>query len=172
MRKRPWLACFLILGVIAATAWAGYQARTARQFRATLDQVKQEIAAKKYGSARKRLMDLGRSRDATGEVDYQLGICELYRGHPELARAAWKRVPPRARWRKSGLAVRHAGDQHGPVHLRRGDSASPHSATRPPATQPPYFKVCSFFSIWKDGPTMSVGRSWRHGQNRTRRRTS
>ncbi len=94
MRKRLWLACFLILGVIAVTAWAGFRAKAARQFRATLDQVKQEIAAKQYGRAHKRLMDLNRSPDSSGEVDYQIGICEYYRGHIDLARAAWNRVDP------------------------------------------------------------------------------
>ena len=39
-------------------------------------------------------MELGSSRDSTGEVDYLLGICEYYRGHPELSRAAWIRVAP------------------------------------------------------------------------------
>ena len=92
MRKRLWLASFLILGAIAVTAWGGFRAIAARQFRATLDQVKQEIAAKQYGRARKRLTELESSRDSSGEVDYQLGICEYYRGHPDLARAAWNRV--------------------------------------------------------------------------------
>jgi enediyne biosynthesis protein E4 len=92
MRKRLWLAFFLIFGAIAVAAWAGLQARAARRFRAALDQAKQEIAAKQYGRAYKRLIELGSSSDATGEVDYQLGICEYYRGHLDLARAAWSRV--------------------------------------------------------------------------------
>ena len=98
MRKRVWLASVLVLGAIAMTAWYGYRERTAHQFRATIDQAKREIAAGRYSTAWKRLSELSSSRDTDGEVDYQLGICELYRGHPDLARAAWKRVPPEGRF--------------------------------------------------------------------------
>jgi tetratricopeptide (TPR) repeat protein len=93
MRKGLWLAFFLIVGAGAMAAWAGLQAKAARQLRATLDQAKHEIADKQYGRARKRLIELGSSRDSSGEVDYELGICEYYRGHPDLAGAAWNRVP-------------------------------------------------------------------------------
>jgi tetratricopeptide (TPR) repeat protein len=94
MRRKLWLLFFLILGAVAVAAWACVQARGARRFRAMLDQVRHEMAAKQYGRARKRLVELGSSRDSTGEVDYLLGICEYYRGHPELSRAAWIRVAP------------------------------------------------------------------------------
>ncbi len=79
---------------LALAAWVGLRARASRQFRATLDQAKQEIAAKQYGKARKRLIELAPSRYGDGEVDYQLGICEFYRGHPDRALAAWEAVPP------------------------------------------------------------------------------
>jgi len=83
----------VVVGAIAAAAWWGVRARVARQFRATLELAKREIAAGQYGRARKRLSELGSRRDASGEVAYQLGICELYRGHSDLALAAWTRVP-------------------------------------------------------------------------------
>jgi tetratricopeptide (TPR) repeat protein len=92
--KRLWLAFFLIAAAAGVAAWAVLQARAAREFRATLERAKQEIAAKQYGRARKRLVELESIRDPSGEVDYQLGICEYYRGHLDLARAAWKRVSP------------------------------------------------------------------------------
>ena len=94
MRKRLWLVSFLIFGAIAVTAWGGFRAWAARQFRVTLDQAKQELAAGHYAKARKRLIELASRPDPDGEVDYHLGICEIYRGHAELALAAWKRVPP------------------------------------------------------------------------------
>ena len=94
MRKRLWLTSLLIFGAIAVVAWAGLRARAARQLRETLEQAKHEIAAKQYGRAHKRLTALGRSADASGEVEFQIGICEYYRGHLDLAGAAWKRVPP------------------------------------------------------------------------------
>ena len=76
MRKKLWLLFFLILGAVAVAAWACVQARGARRFRAMLDQVRHEMAAKQYGRAHKRLVGLGSSRESTGEVDYLLGICE------------------------------------------------------------------------------------------------
>jgi tetratricopeptide (TPR) repeat protein len=93
MRKRLWLASLLFLGALAIAAWCGVRALAARQFRATLDQAKEEIAAGHYGRARKRLIELGKRPDQEGEVDYHLGICEVYRGQPDLALAAWSRVP-------------------------------------------------------------------------------
>ncbi len=93
-RKRLWLAATFVLGALVAVTWGVARARATRQFRASLDQAKQEIARGEYGRARKRLLALGAGSDAAGEVDYQVGICELYRGHPDLALAAWNRVPP------------------------------------------------------------------------------
>jgi tetratricopeptide (TPR) repeat protein len=94
MSKRLGLASVLILGAMAAAAWGGLRAIAARHFRTTLVQAKEEIAAGQYGRARKRLSALDPRFDTAGEVDYQLGICELYRGHADLALAAWDRVPP------------------------------------------------------------------------------
>jgi enediyne biosynthesis protein E4 len=93
MRMRLWLASILVLGAMAALAWVGVRALAERRVRATLDQAKQEIAAGLYGKARKRLIELSPSLYGGGEVDYQLGICELYRGHPDKALAAWEAVP-------------------------------------------------------------------------------
>ncbi len=53
----------LLVGVTAAPAWGGARALAARQFRSTLDQAKQEIAAGQYGRAQKRLIELGRRQN-------------------------------------------------------------------------------------------------------------
>ncbi len=94
MRKKLWLLFFLILGAVAVAAWACVQARG----RAAIPCDARSGEARDRGQAvrarHKRLVELGSSRDSSGEVDYQLGICEYYRGHPELARAAWIRVAP------------------------------------------------------------------------------
>ncbi len=96
MRKRLWLTSILVLGAMAMglAAWGVTRVLAAREFRSTLNQVKREIAAGQYGAARARLIWLSPSRDGSGEVDYQLGICELNRGRFDEARAAWERVPP------------------------------------------------------------------------------
>ncbi len=93
MKKRLWLASIVVIVALAAAVWFGLSARASRQFRATLDQAKKEIAAKQYGKAWKRLIELAPSRYGDGEVNYQLGICEVYRGHPDRALAAWEAVP-------------------------------------------------------------------------------
>ncbi len=90
---RIWHASVLAVVVAVVAVWVGVRAVSARQFRKALDQVKQEIASGRYNTARKRLIELAANRDHNGEVDYQLGICEFYRGHPDEARAAWERVP-------------------------------------------------------------------------------
>jgi len=65
-----------------------------RKFRSALEQAKQEMAAGLYGTARKRLMELTPRRAGRGEVEYQLGLCELRRGRPDAALAAWEQVQP------------------------------------------------------------------------------
>ena len=95
MRKRLWLASILILGAVAVAAWAGLRVkgRAAIAGDARSGEAGDRGQAVRYG-AQAADRALGRSRDASGEVDYQLGICEMYRGHLDLARAAWNRVPP------------------------------------------------------------------------------
>src|SRR6185312_2509094 len=70
------------------------RALEARRVRSALDLAKSEMARGRYGTARQVLAELSASRSARGEVDYQLGLCELYRRRPDAALAAWGRVPP------------------------------------------------------------------------------
>ena len=57
------------------------------------------MAEGRYNVAWSRLSDLSAGGDG-GEVDYQLGLCELYRGHRAAAMVAWERA--------AGYAVRRA----------------------------------------------------------------
>ncbi len=98
MRKWLWLVTIVLVGVTAALAWGGARALAARRFRSELELAQREIAARQYGRAHKRLIKLGRRQDDGGEVDYQLGICELYRGHADLANAAWERVDSKGKF--------------------------------------------------------------------------
>src|SRR5258708_7585192 len=91
--RRLWLGTALVLG-IAVAMWGGVRAMEARRLRAALDQAKQEMAAGLYNKAWKRLSGLSPGRAGDGEVAYQLGLCELHRGHHAAALAAWERVPP------------------------------------------------------------------------------
>jgi tetratricopeptide (TPR) repeat protein len=93
MRKRLWLGSLVILGALLVAAWEGKRALLARELRATLGEAKKEISAGHYGRARKRLTEINRAGDDSGEVDYNLGICELYLGHAAQALEAWQRVP-------------------------------------------------------------------------------
>jgi tetratricopeptide (TPR) repeat protein len=82
----------LVSGVAAAAVWGGVRAMETRRLRASLDQAKREMAEGHYQAAWKRLSGLP-AGEGSGEVDYQLGLCELYRGRRAAAMAAWERVP-------------------------------------------------------------------------------
>ncbi len=170
MRKKLWLVFFLILGAVAVAAWAGVHARAARQFRAIARSGQARDGGQAVRSARKRLMELGSSRDSTGEVDYQLGICEFYRGHPDLSRAAWIRVPPGGTfWGQGDPAACHAGDDHRTDHRGGADAASGYQSLARRLTHRRCWADCSFFTTSKDGPRMCGGPSSHPGRSRTRR---
>ena len=83
----------LVSGMAAVAVWGGVRAVEARRLRAGLDQARREMAEGRYNVAWRRLSGLS-AGGGGGEVDYQLGLCELYRGHRAAAMAAWERVPP------------------------------------------------------------------------------
>ena len=82
----------LVSGVTAVAAWGGVRAWEAQRLRAGLDQARREMALGRYQDAWRRLASLPTGGE--GEVEYQLGLCELYRGRRAAAMAAWDRVPP------------------------------------------------------------------------------
>jgi tetratricopeptide (TPR) repeat protein len=90
---RLWFGSLLIL-VVGAGAFSMMRALETRKFRAGLERAKQEMAAGLYATARNRLVALSLSGNGGGEVEYQLGLCELRRGHPDAAVQVWQRVPP------------------------------------------------------------------------------
>jgi enediyne biosynthesis protein E4 len=92
--RRLRLGTVLVLAAAAVAVWGGVRAMEVWRVQAALGQAKQEMAAGFYTKALNRLIQLSPSRADDGEVDYQLGLCELYRGRPAAALAAWDRVPP------------------------------------------------------------------------------
>jgi hypothetical protein len=78
--------------VAAAAAWA----RAAGRHRSALEQADREIAAGRYGAARRRLIGLPTRWMGPDEVDYRLGLCEGSLGHDEAALEAWGRLPERS----------------------------------------------------------------------------
>jgi enediyne biosynthesis protein E4 len=92
--RRLWLALLLLLGTALATGYVAVRVIEARRFRAGLEHAKKEMAAGRYHTARKSLLELRASKSGDGEVEYQLGFCELRRGGREAAVAAWEQVPP------------------------------------------------------------------------------
>jgi len=78
----------------------------ARRARVALDQAKREMAAGRYDRAWARLSGLSPGWADNGEVEYQLGVCELHRGRNAAALAAWERVRP-----DSPFAIRAAAER-------------------------------------------------------------
>jgi tetratricopeptide (TPR) repeat protein len=83
----------LFLGGIALLLWGGWGFAQRRQSRRELDEAKQDIEAKRYATARQRLLRLTRSPFFRDEVLYQLGVCEEARGRTDSALSAWEEVP-------------------------------------------------------------------------------
>ncbi|HZW30210.1 MAG TPA: tetratricopeptide repeat protein, partial [Isosphaeraceae bacterium] len=89
----------LVLVVVLALV-SGWAARSwsAHRRRGELAAARQEMAAGRLGSARKRLARLAAEQPDQAEVAYELGRCEAARGRPEAALAAWARVRPDSPW--------------------------------------------------------------------------
>ena len=89
VRRRWWI---FLIGLLAACG--GFWAFDVWRLRADWQQARHELAKGKHGSALARLARLAVRWPGNGEVQYDLGVCELALGHPERAEAAWARVPP------------------------------------------------------------------------------
>jgi enediyne biosynthesis protein E4 len=89
--RRSWVLLRLMAGVVVliGTAWT----LLCWRHQSALDQVDRDIAAKRYGTARQRLIGLATRWVGPDAVDYRLGVCEGYLGHDEAALAAWGRLP-------------------------------------------------------------------------------
>jgi thioredoxin-like negative regulator of GroEL len=112
--RRLWMGLFVTAAVVAAAGYAGMRVHEARREKAALQQAKADMAAGRYGSARRRLLADGRGNTASGEIAYLLGVCELNQGRRGAALAAWERVAPSSPWAaaaavQQGLALVDAG---------------------------------------------------------------
>src|SRR5262245_31747066 len=91
--RRLWLAVTIVLAA-ALAVWGAARSVEAQRVRSELDKAKQELAAGLYPKAWRRLTELARSHPADGEIAYQLGRCERFRGRNSAALEAWERVSP------------------------------------------------------------------------------
>jgi predicted Zn-dependent protease len=81
--------------IITGTAGIlGYRMIAERRFQAELDQAKRALAANRPNTALERLNALASRWPDAGEVLYLIGRCEIARGHPDRAEAAWGRIAP------------------------------------------------------------------------------
>ena len=92
--RRLWLALLLLLGSALAIGYVAARVVETRRQRAGLEHAKKEMAAGRYHTARKALLEVRGSKFGDGEVEYQLGFCELQRGGRPAAMATWEQVPP------------------------------------------------------------------------------
>lgn len=102
-----WLGSAIVAVGLGAAAWGGWRWWESRRLREELDRARDEIKAGRYNTARERLVALPKSYGGGDEVEYQLGICELYRGQRGAAIAAWERIPPGSDY--AGLAAMQRG---------------------------------------------------------------
>ena len=89
MRRRLWV---IAAGILAAGG--GFWAFDGWRLRADWQQAQRELANGKPASALPRLARLAARWPGNGEVQYELGACELALGRVDRAEAAWARVPP------------------------------------------------------------------------------
>ncbi len=82
------------------------------RLRADWQQAQRDVAKGRPAAALARLARLAVRSPGNGEVQYNLGVCELALGHQERAEAAWARVPasspyaPRAAMARARLALK------------------------------------------------------------------
>jgi enediyne biosynthesis protein E4 len=81
----------LSIGLFAVIA-GGWFFVANQRFRRELDQAEKDLAGGRYSLARQRLLGLRTRRPGSGEVAYQLGLCEEKLGHLEAAVTAWSAV--------------------------------------------------------------------------------
>ena len=117
-----------------------------------------EMAEGRYNVAWNRLSGLA-AGGAGGEVDYQLGLCELYRGHRAAAMVAWERVPPGTPF------AAHAAVQSAMLTMDSGRFTRARELLRnalrrlpDPEKKEPLLALQLLYQL-KGGPRMSGGRS-------------
>ena len=86
-----WFWITVCLGTIAVVG-AGWWRVDEQRYRRELAQAEKEMAGGRYRPARDRLAALRRRRPGSGEVAYQLGLCEEKLGHLEAAVTAWSGI--------------------------------------------------------------------------------
>jgi enediyne biosynthesis protein E4 len=88
MRRRWWIYWIGILG-----ACGGYWAFDSWRLQSDWVQAQREVHSGKFTTALPRLARLAARWPGDGEIQYDLGICELALGRLDRAEAAWARVP-------------------------------------------------------------------------------
>ena len=89
--RLPWLRTILTLGVIGG-ACGGWYWFEQKHYRRDLAQAEEDLANGRTHAARQRLLELRNRRPKSGEVAYQLGLCEEKLGHLEAALTAWSGI--------------------------------------------------------------------------------
>ncbi|HEV3121996.1 MAG TPA: FG-GAP-like repeat-containing protein, partial [Isosphaeraceae bacterium] len=109
-----WLGASLGVLVLAVLAIVLIGQMQARQLRAELDHVRQEMDAGRFGSARQRLLELAERWPRRGEVLLRLGQCEEAIGRADRSLAAFEQVP------SSDPYFAHAAESYGHILINQG----------------------------------------------------
>jgi enediyne biosynthesis protein E4 len=89
--RSTWLWTFLTLGCLAAV-FGGWRWLDNATFQREFSTAEADLANGRTHAARKRLLELRERRPESGEVAYNLGLCEEKLGHLEAALTVWSRI--------------------------------------------------------------------------------
>src|SRR5262245_59666638 len=87
-----WRKWWVVLLAVAAAA-CGWWALAAWREGVALAHARNLVASERFDRARPLLADLARRHPDSGELLYDLGVCDAALGRPDDAQAAWARVP-------------------------------------------------------------------------------
>jgi enediyne biosynthesis protein E4 len=95
---RRWGSVLLLATLAGGVLWGGGRWWEVRRHRRAMEAIEDEMENGRPGTAARRLNALLAGQPDSDEVLCLLGTCEMARGHPDAADAAWARVPPASRF--------------------------------------------------------------------------
>ncbi len=83
---------------VLALFWGGWKWWEYRRYKRAMADITADVEEGRYGTAGRKLTELLAWKTDSAEALYLLGTCEMARGRPEAATAAWTKVAPDSRF--------------------------------------------------------------------------